>query len=268
MNDFFTEKSSDLSINFTYTEKPEQKGFYMHAHDFYELYYFVSGSGTFIVEGNEYRLESGDILLLNSAETHYFRIDNDIPYTRMTIHFRKSLFSSLDIDNYLFKAFESRERGQMNLYRAIEFDSHYHIVLMNNLISNCKNKRLQTISNLLPLLYEIAVAFENKENTPSKNTLAKSIIKYVNSNLLQTISLDDLCSEFHISKAHLCRIFKNATGTTVNSYVVTKRLIYANELIRSGYKPTKACQLSGFNDYTVFYKAYKKRYNISPSQNI
>lgn len=266
MNDFFVEKSPDLSIHFVYTEKPKQNDFYMHMHDFYELYYFVSGSGTFIVEGTEYKLESGDIVILNSNEAHYFRIDNDAPYIRLTINFQKSLFDSLDTDNYLFKAFDNREKGQMNLYKAVDFESPYHIVLMNNLISKTENKRLQTISNLLLLLYEIATAFEKKEVEPIKDTLVRNIIKYININLFQSISLDNLCDEFHISKAHLCRIFKNATGTTVNDYIITKRLIFANELIASGYQATKAYLLSGFNDYTTFYKAYKKRYNISPSQ--
>ena len=266
MDDFFVIKSSDLSIHFVYTQKPEQSSFTMHTHEEYELYYFVSGCGTFVVEGNEYKLESGDIIILNCSEAHYFRIDDDsVPYIRMTINFTHKLFSELDRNNELFKAFDNREKGQMNRYKAIEFESPYHRVLMNNLITNVENKRLQTTANLLLLLYEISVAFEKKDVLPLQSTLGGDIIKYINNHLLELITLDDLCREFHISKTHLCRVFKNATGTTVNNYIITKRLIHANELIGVGIKPMKAYLLSGFNNYTVFYKAYKKRYQVSPS---
>ena len=265
-NNFFI-NDHNIRISFTYTEKPEQKDFSMHMHDFLELYYFVSGSGTYVVEGSEYKLETGDIILLNSSEAHYFKIDKTIPYTRLTILFDRDIFQNLDEEEFLLAPFQNRENGHNNQYKNYDFESSTHTILMNHLLTNVSNKKLQTISYFLPLLYEIAVLFENRENIPTNNSLARNIIKYINNNYLQELSLDNLCHTFNISKTHLCRLFKNATGATINNYIITKRLIYSNELMKLGCLPTKAALLSGFNDYTVFYKAYKKRYHTAPSSN-
>ena len=265
MDKFFSLNEEDFKIIYSHTLKPEQKNFTMHMHEFLELYYFVSGKGTYVVEGTEYKLETGDIILLNQGEGHYFRIDEDVPYTRLTIQFKKDLFSRFDSEEYLLAPFQNRENGTQNLYRNYDFDSSHHHFLMNHLLSNTENKKLQTISYLLPLLYEIAEVFENRDDTPDTNSFAQGIVRYINSNYLDEINLDLLCEKFSISKTHLCRVFKNATGATINNYMTAKKLIHANNLMNMGYPPTQAASMSGFNDYTVFYKAYKKRYDVSPS---
>ena len=265
MKDFFVLKEQDLKIEYSYTEKPQQEHFTMHMHEFLELYYFVSGNGTYVVEGTEYKLEPGDIILLNSGEGHYFRIDKMSPYKRLYIQFDKDLFSRFDEEQYLLAPFQNRENGQHNLYRKDDFNSSHFTILMNHLLTNSKNKKLQTVSYLMPLLYEIAELFENRSDIPNTNSFTQDIVRYINQNYLSEINLDVLCEKFSISKTHLCRLFKNATGSTINNYITTKKLIYANNLMNLGYTPTQAASMSGFNDYTVFYKAYKKRYTISPS---
>ena len=265
MKEFFVFKEQDLKIEYSYTENPQQEDFSMHMHEHLELYYFVAGNGTYVVEGTEYKLEPGDIIILNSGEGHYFRIDKDSPYKRLYIQFDKALFSRFDEKQYLLAPFQDRENGQHNLYRKHDFDSSHFSILMSHLLTNAPNKRLQTVSYLLPLLYEISEVFENREQTPNSNSLAQDIVRYINQNFLEELNLDLLCEKFSVSKTHLCRIFKNATGATINNYMTAKKLIHANSLMNIGYAPTQAASMSGFNDYTVFYKAYKKRYDISPS---
>lgn len=265
MKEFFVLKEPNLKIEYIYTENPLQEDFSMHMHEHLELYYFVSGNGTYVVEGSEYKLEPGDIILLNSGEGHYFRIDKMAPYKRLYIQFDKALFADFDEAQSLLAPFQNRENGQHNLYRKDDFDSSLFSILMNHLLTNVQNKKLQTVSYLLPLLYEISEIFEGREQTPNSNSLSQDIVRYINQNFLEEINLDFLCQKFSISKTHLCRIFKNATGATINNYITTKKLIYANSLMNIGYTPTQAAGMSGFNDYTVFYKAYKKRYDVSPS---
>jgi len=73
-----------------------------------------------------------------------------------------------------------------------------------------------------------------------------------------------LSERFFISKNHLNRVFKNATGVTVWEYIKLKRLIMARNSIFSGTPAIIACQSSGFNDYSAFYRAYKERFGVSP----
>ena len=43
--------------------------------------------------------------------------------------------------------------------------------------------------------------------------------------------------------------------------------MYAHNLIQSGVRPTKAYVLSGFEDYTTFYRSYKMFFGRSPGSN-
>ena len=42
----------------------------LHHHDFYEVYYFLSGSVGYNIESRSYRLSPGDILLIAPHELH------------------------------------------------------------------------------------------------------------------------------------------------------------------------------------------------------
>ena len=60
---------SGVYISHSIDEDPKDKDFYMHVHDTYEIYCFVSGKASYMVEGRIYDLRPGSLLLMRSAET-------------------------------------------------------------------------------------------------------------------------------------------------------------------------------------------------------
>ena len=52
-------------------EKPEPSDFKYHTHLMCEIYYFIEGDAIFHVEGAQYRLKPGDILVMRPTEAHY-----------------------------------------------------------------------------------------------------------------------------------------------------------------------------------------------------
>jgi AraC-like DNA-binding protein len=58
--------------------------------------------------------------------------------------------------------------------------------------------------------------------------------------------------------------FKEQTGYTIGSYLSTKRLLYAKELIVAGKPITEVCFTCGFRNYSTFSRAYKKSFGESP----
>ncbi len=265
MNNYFSYRDELIFVHYLHDAKPEKENFTLHTHGYCEVYCFFGGKGRFIVEGNSYPLHSGDILIMRPGEAHYIDIDLSVPYTRLAVHFYADLFDKFDSSRQLLRPFFQRERGRLNFYDFSDFGNDSYKQFINNICNPAENRRLNTITNLLMLLYETASAFDRKDRTESENPLIQKILGYINNNLSCSISLEDICSKFYISKAQLCRLFRASTGSTVWEYVTAKRLLMAQGLIRAGKKPTKIYQDCGFSDYTVFFRAYKKRYGKSPN---
>lgn len=54
----------------------------VHRHDFYEVFFFVSGTATYTVEGRSCQLRPGDILLTNTRGIHRPETTPGKPYER------------------------------------------------------------------------------------------------------------------------------------------------------------------------------------------
>lgn len=267
MSEYFSYKDDDFFAHYVMNPKPDPREFQMHTHEHYELFYFISGKGKYRVEGNEYNLMCGDIAIMRPNEAHHIEINPNYPYTRFTIHFTPELFKHIDPERKLMLPFDSREAGKMNIYRADDFKNTHYKAYLKIFLEHSDDRRLQLLTNLLPLLNELLDSFKTKKSDDTVATLDFKIVRYVNQNITQSLSLDKICEEFYISKAQLCRLFKRATGSTVWEYISVKRLALARELLKQGTPTAAVCVTCGFKDYSVFYRAYKKKYGIAPSDD-
>lgn len=245
-----------------------------HAHNRNEIFYFISGRASYLVEGSVYKLIPGSILIIRSGEMHKIVIEEDVPYERMALHFDSDIMNLLDKNGILSEPFINRPLGVGNLYSSNDIRIGHIYECLKSIDSSPEDdemRRIAITSNLFTILYEIKLAFDERKNKKTTNkpvqSLTGEIIAYINANLSSDLSLDMLSEKFFISKNHLNRIFKIATGVTVWEYVKLKRLIMARNSILAGSSAITACQSSGFNDYSAFYRAYKERFGVSPKNN-
>ena len=256
---------NDLRLEHLKDEKPQQNIFYMHTHDFLELYIFLNGKGVYHVEGNHYPLIAGDILIMRKNEAHYIEISEEVPYERIFIHFSDSIFSSFDTNNELLSIFFDRISGTDNLYRKEKFSKHIYSLNIDRLINNPNKSKLQITTSLISLLYEMKKIREH--NTPNKDRdypISHQILNYINQHLFDDISLDNLAEKFFISKTTLIRIIKNSTGSTPWNYITIKRLNCAKTMLENGHSPNEVCFSCGYKDYSSFFRAYKKHFSTFP----
>lgn len=260
--------SEYFEFTHTYEKTPNRDKFKMHTHETCELYYFVSGKGVFHVEGNDYPLHPTDILIINNLESHCINIDTTVPYDRCVINFKKELITTIDKSGLLLNMYENRTPGKHNLFRRIDFDSDLYLLLMQNIINQNTNDEIQIKTNFYALMAELTKAFNNPlfTNDLKETPIANEITNYIMKNLESPLTIDLICKHFYLSPSKLHRIFKNAIGNSVYEYITVKRLMKARNLINSGGLPTKVYSECGFNDYSSFFRAYKKHFGTSPSQ--
>ena len=267
MRDYYSYHDTDFSLQHQYSHVPDQSKFVLHTHPKAEIYYFVGGAGVFHIEGSAYPLESGDLLLMQSAESHYIELDKSQPYERKVLHFNLNALSAVDPKGVLWAPFLAREPGKQNLYKPHQFRGGSCEHYFDTMMTAAYDPRVSIFAGLIPLMHELCAlqAAAANETNPEEDTTAYRIMRYLNQNLDKQISLDSICKKFYISKSQLCRVFRDSTGVTVKQYLTAKRLVRAKQMIDSGLPPTHTYLDCGFNDYSSFYRAYIKYYGAAPT---
>ncbi len=263
MSNLYFYGDADFNINHSYSQEPDLSKFMLHTHPKAELYYFVRGTGIFHIEGSAYPLQSGDLLLMQSAESHYIELDKSQPYERKVLHFDLNMLSAVDPKGVLRAPFLDREPGKQNLYKPNQFRGGSCEHYFDTMMTAFADPRVSVFAGLIPLLHELCQLQGLSEDVP--DPIGYQILRYLNQNLDKQICLDDICQQFFISKSQLCRVFRDATGVTVKQYLTAKRLVQAKQMIDSGTLPTHAYLECGFNDYSSFYRAYVKYYGTAPT---
>ena len=107
---------------------------------------------------------------------------------------------------------------------------------------------------------------DDLEKSATYNEQVDAILSYLNNNIQYPVSIGDLSRQFYISESYICRIFKSATGTTINKYVTARRISIAKSLLAEGIGVSEVCDRCGFSDYSNFLKAFTKSVGISPKK--
>lgn len=236
----------------------------MHSHDFYEIYCFLSGNAQYCVEGRRYALAPGDILLLTKGEVHRVELHSQERYCRLGVHFDlRDIPGDIDL-GHLLSPFHNRPLGKYNHYPAHLFANEIWIHYLRQ-IAHAKNSGV-SVCYLLPLLCELANAFPALQQAAlyAEKDSAAPIMKYINRNLSEKLTLESLSQKFFISQTHLNRLFRKSAGTTVWEYITIKRLFMAQDLLSKGHTPYKVYSICGFQEYSTFYRAYKRHFGVSP----
>jgi AraC-type DNA-binding domain-containing proteins len=247
-----------------------------HYHDFCKVIVFVSGKVTYYIEGTAYRLKPWDILLVNCDTIHKPVINFTSPYKRMIIWVRPSfLQKNNDTKSNLLTCFELAHQRNLNLLRMTPKmqiiiqsllsqinDTYQHQNFGNELLRN--SLLIQFIIYLNRMTLEVKNGIIPADIDIEHDETVNKILKYIDSNIAEDLSIEKLTSVFFLSKHYLMRKFKQHTGYSIHQYVMQKRLIAANQILRSGQSVITACMESGFHDYANFTRAFKKMYGMSP----
>ncbi|MCG8502048.1 MAG: AraC family transcriptional regulator [Firmicutes bacterium] len=265
--------SSENEFNFHHSITAPPPNPAIHIHDCYEIYYFLSGDVTYYIEGQTYQLKPNDLLIINNRELHRPLFNSDQPYERITIHFRPEYVSFFQTSEYsLLSYFEKRKLGHYNKGAAEEvleygidryFDQIEHYVKEDAAESPIMIRTL-----FVQMLIRLSKIFTYTKNIVFKaseyDKKIAAILDYINTHLHEKITLNMLEQIFFVNKYYLCHIFKKNTGFTVMEYVTYKRIMKAKELLALKTPVIETCHTVGFNDYSNFYKVFKKIVGTSP----
>ncbi len=259
--------------NYLYNHKifiPGYKNFKLHTHNSYEIYIFLKGNAEYVIESKTFPMKPYDILITKNDELHQVRHLEKTTYERIVVEVNDAFFEENDCIEYC-NLLKNRKTDTDNI---ISPDSSDKIKLMECISriekyikESEKFNRTIVKCSIIELLHIINTIKSKNVKIKSNNNIHE-IINYINSNISNEIRLDDIANHLFMSKYHLCRIFKEHTGLTINKYITNKRIKLVQNLYAEGYSLSTACIKSGYASYSSFYKAYISETGKSPKNNI
>lgn len=100
--------------------------------------------------------------------------------------------------------------------------------------------------------------------TDIKEAIA-TCINYIENNIYDKISLDDVSHHTGISKYHLHRMFKSLTGESIIEYVQSRKLTSSiNELINTNMRIIDIAMDYGFDYEQSYIRAFRKKFGFTP----
>ena len=253
-----------LDCHHTRTEHPIVGIFHMHAHESYEIYCFSSGDAKHSVEGNFYDLKPGDFLIMRRAEVHSLILRSEMPYERYVINFYPSDILGENPEE-LIDFINRHPLGKHNRFPFSMFKQKNWLYYIDQICKSTDPKEQRIY--LTVLVNELKNAFPEIEKREQKTENFSNILAFITEHITEKITLEDICRISFLSKSQLNRKFKAVTGTTAWEYVTVKRLMLAKDLLKKGHRPTSVYLECGFNDYSTFYRAYKTKFKVSPTED-
>lgn len=246
---------------------PKMQEVPLHHHDFYEIYFFLSGRVDYLVEGINYTLNPGDLMLISPMELHRPTVAPEEAYERVVLWINAEyLRKKTEGTEFLERCFQPGHnlfhvsRTQIpELIRRLagEFGGQEGGASLY-----AEGLLLQLLAELLRLAAGSGDAAEARQSSP----LIESVLHYIGEHYREEVSLDELAERFYVSKYHLSHLFRQTVGVSVYRYVLLKRLQHARQLLSEGESPGSAGRASGFPEYSGFYRAFRQVYGTSPGE--
>lgn len=248
----------------------------LHHHDFYEIYFFLSGNVQYNIESRSYLLTPGDILLISPMELHQPVFGPEqTSYERIVIWINKQFLDSLSMgEQGLASCFDATVPGHTNRLSLEGVPRQLITFQLEQLIQATETQdaysEIYALSYLVQALVQInRLSLQMKyseEIRTASDSAVYGVLGYINDHYSEDLSLDFLANKFFISKYHLSREFGRLVGTSVHRYLIQKRLVMAKQMMSEGMPSTEVYQHCGFGDYSNFYRAFKAEYQISPKK--
>ena len=240
----------------TYTESKIEASvvWEKHCHTQYELIAVLEGDISIMLEGRSYRLMAGQAAIVPPLFYHAITSHRQGSYRRVTVLFEHTAIPSVLQPHFQRKdaaltVFSGRQSGELASV-CRERDQAFFAPLGESL--------------MVGFLYG-DVRARPADTVAETDVFLQKIIAYIDAHLCEKILLGDLARHTSRSCSSVSHLFEEKMGITPKQYILQKKLALAHKLIDEGTAPTLAAMQVGYENYSNFYRMYRKLFQASPS---
>ncbi len=246
-----------------------------HWHNDMEIIYIKKGQGRITVDLVPIVVNSGDIIVVPPGQLHSIEQFEDQSMEYENIIFQLNMLMAVQGDTCTEKFFQPLLQRQISIWNHYTPDSSVYPVL-----SNC----LDTMDNICKTFapgYELAIKGQLftlfyslisfiKDPLPSHQNKSldrlKDILKYVETNYSDKISIADAADICGFSQSHFMKFFKQNMAVSFTDYLNDYRLTMATRLlVSSSDSIVNIAAETGFDNLSYFNRLFKRKYGCTPT---
>lgn len=248
-----------------------------HSHNFLEIYISVSGGRGIIINDSIYDMRPRDLFIIQKNEIHKTLPFEEGLYERFVLEFKPEFLVPFCTEQTnLLSYFQKKPEG---VSQRISLTVPEYAELMSHL------RRYESLPpdthgfDVLKTAYFVeAIVYVTKLIRQSGSTrtynselfesVVSPILRFIDQNLDQDLSLDKIARHINLSKFYMCKIFQKSAGITINRFITAKRIARAKELLAEGKNASEVFSLVGFNDYSHFVRTFSQVAGMTTTQYV
>lgn len=243
------------------------------SHNFWEFVYVDKGEVEIMADTNGYKLNQGEIIFHKPNEFHNLWANGKVAPNLIVISFYCNSPSMAFFENKILSADDANRKLLSNIVKEARnaFSSDLSeselkkLEFRDNAIFGCeqliKIYLEEFLINLVrrdtSITKEVRLSSSVKER--SDNNMTSKIIGFLQDNINNNLTFEDVCKFSNMSKTNLKTVFKEKTGTGVIEYFKSLKIEEAKRLIREEEMNfTQIADILGYSSIHYFSRHFKK----------
>lgn len=258
------------------------KDFYQipDSHPYWELVYVDRGNIISNYDGIGHTLSEGEVIFHPPGRSHSHISNRLVSNSILVVSFtseseilstlKKKTFILSGTSKKLLSFFIEECKKTLGDIENTSGGIPKELKITNNIIGATQMMECYFIGFLYSLIE--SSSFSVLEKTHSSNILASNsfvelIKSYLNDNIYKSLSLEDLCLKFNVSKSNLCKKWKEYSEKGIIDYFISLKIKEAKRLLKQNeYSITQISDMLNYSTIHHFSHSFKKNTGISPSE--
>ena len=211
----------------------------MHSHDFSEIYLFLQGSASYIIEDCKYSLLPGDLLIIPPGKLHQLDIkDSSETYERYVLwidqrYLKRISTPRTDLATCFLRAAEDSAFLIRNAVLADKIQRLLDAACEEPASFGCDIENEERIKALLIALGQHFMQHSAESAvTGTSNAVVTGAIDYISEHITEDLSLDRIAAALFVNKFYFAHIFKEMTNTPPGTRHFRDRCLFSLRIFR------------------------------------
>ena len=247
-------------LNITWAQYSSEWNSTMHAHRHAEMFFIMSGSGTFQLQRHSFPVSGRSLVIINPGVMHCEQSNQGSPLEYIVLGV-ENLEMAANEQGYVLTTF-NRDWDTVSvslrlmLQEARSGQDGY---------SQVCQRMLEII--LLRILRRRGLSLASEAVGMDDNRECGMVRRYIDEHFKESITLDQLAELAHINKYYLVHAFRKAYGTSPINYLISRRIQESRFLLtNSNHSLSQIARILGFSSLSYFSQSFRRTEGVSPME--